>query len=94
MTVLPSPLLRAERGDLSIWQPGAPRESEAGQRAQRVSSHHSHTVQCESPHTQPGESCGPGTPRTRGGWARDAIGGAREEHRGPPPGQSGSECGF
>lgn len=72
MTVLPSPFLMAAGGP-SIWKPGALRESEAGQRAQRVSSHHSHTVQHESPHTQPGESYRPDTLRTRGGWAQDAT---------------------
>lgn len=72
MTVLPPPFLMAAGGP-SIWKPGALRESEAGQRAQRVSSHHSHTVQHESPHTQPGESYRPDTLRTRGGWAQDAT---------------------
>lgn len=50
------PILNGQEGEPSFRQLGALRESEAGQRAQSVSSHHSHTVQHESPHTQPGES--------------------------------------
>lgn len=51
------PILDGHDGEPSFRELGVLREFEAGQRAQRVSSHHSHTVQHESPHTQPGESC-------------------------------------
>lgn len=66
-------------GETSFWQLGSLRESEAGQRAQRVSSHHSHPVQHESPHTQPGESCRL-TDTLRTGWG---IAGHRRLERGP-----------